>query len=81
MSISNKQPYNLFTKVPYKHSRVASPMLEFKNKYGFTSLGFCTKKQAESRGQSIRWGEASRYAYIEFENGRWAKFYNEDQVE
>lgn len=81
MSVYGEQPYNLFTGEPYKFSHVTSPMLELKAKYGFGSLGFCTKTQAIDRGCKIRRGEARRYAFVEFENGKYAKFYNEDQVE
>lgn len=76
-----EQPYNLFTRKPYKFSHVSSPMLKLKNECGFGSFGFCTKPQAMDHGCKIRYGEATRYAWVEFENGKWAKFYNEEQVE
>ena len=72
-------PYNFATGNSFDHRHTSQPLIEHRIKYGFTSWGYATKRQAEGNHYRLRRGEAPRYAYVRFENMKPQKYYNEEQ--
>ena len=73
------RPYNLFDEHEYTAAHVVAALTEFRSENGFSSWGFCTFRQAKDNGCHVRYGETG--CRVNFEQGRGATFFNEDQVE
>ena len=74
-------PYNFIDLKSYTQAHTSGRMTEHRTRYGFTSWGYAPLKRAEDNGLTLRRGEASKCAFVRFENGGYAKFYNEEQFE
>lgn len=74
-------PYNFVSGERFKQSKTSTALTQHRDNHGFSSWGFATKKQAASDGLTLRQGESGKYAYVQYENGNWYEYFNEEQFD
>lgn len=72
-------PYNFVTRERFTQTKTSKPLIDHRNRHGFSSWGYATTKQARSKGRKLLRSERGMCAEVEFETAGRRCYYNEEQ--